>query len=332
MGLLIDGEWADQWYDTKKSGGRFERQESAFRSWITADGSPGPTGEGGFKAEADRYHLYVSLACPWAHRTLIMRALKGLNELISMSAVHWYMGDKGWSFEAGDGVIPDPIHGAQYLHQVYQAADPKFTGRVTTPTLWDRETRTIVSNESADIIRMLNSAFDTAGAVPGDYYPPHLREQIDPVNERIYQTLNNGVYKAGFATSQAAYDEAIEPLFETMEWLEERLAQQRYLVGNRVTEADWRLFVTLLRFDAVYVTHFKCTRARLVDYPNLWAYTRELFQWPGVAETVNMDHIRRHYYESHPSINPHGIVPVMPDISFDTPHGRSALGPTELVA
>ena len=324
MGLLVEGEWQqDASYADHKSKGRFKRWESPFRHWVTADGSAGPTGDAGFKAESGRYHLYVSLACPWAHRTVIMRKLKGLEEHIGLSVVHWYMRDHGWTFAEGPGVIPDPIHNADYLYQIYQKADPTFSGRVTTPTLWDRETNTIVSNESADIIRMLNSAFDGLGAASGDYYPAALRSLIDPVNDRVYDTLNNGVYKAGFATSQEAYDEAIDPLYETMDWLEERLSRQRYLVGDRITEADWRLFVTLLRFDAVYTVHFKCSKRRVIDYPNLWAYTRDLYQSPGMAETVNMEHIRRHYFESHPFINPHAVVPAMPLVDFNQPHNRA---------
>jgi glutathionyl-hydroquinone reductase len=332
MGLLIEGEWHDKWYETKENGGRFKRMESPFRNWVTADGQPGPTGKRGFKAEAGRYHLYVSYACPWAHRTLIFRKLKGLERMISVSAVHWLMGKHGWSFAEGEGVIPDPLFNADYLYEIYLKADPAFTGRVTTPTLWDRKEGTIVSNESAEIIRMFNSAFDGVGAAAGDYYPAALRAEIDQVNKRVYDTLNNGVYKCGFATSQEAYDEAIGPLFDTLDWLEERLAGQRYLAGNRITEADWRLFVTLLRFDPVYVTHFKCSRKRLVDYPNLWAYTRELYQWPGVAETVNMHHIRHHYFESHPQVNPSGIVAAMPEINLIEPHGRDAVAPAEAAA
>lgn len=323
MGLLIDGHWRDQWYDTAASGGRFVRGESGFRNWVTADGAPGPTGEGGFAAEAGRYHLYVSLACPWAHRTLIYRALKGLGGMISVSVVHWRMGEQGWTFEDGPGVISDPINGAAFLHQVYTAAEPSFTGRVTVPVLWDRRRATIVNNESSEIIRMFDQAFDGLGAKAGDRYPEPLRGTIDALNERIYGAVNNGVYKAGFATTQAAYEEAVGPLFDALDWLEGRLAQSRYLCGDEPTEADWRLFPTLMRFDAVYVGHFKCNWRRLVDYSNLWAYTRDLFQVPGIAETVNLDHAKRHYYESHRGINPTGIVPVGPDIDFDEPHGRA---------
>jgi len=325
MGLLIDGEWHDQWYDTAASGGRFIRSESQFRSWITADGSPGPGGEGGFKAESGRYHLYVSLACPWAHRVLIMRALKGLEGMISVSVVHWLMREDGWTFAQGPGVVPDELNHACFLHQVYTAVQPDYSGRVIVPILWDKKRRTIVNNESSEIIRVLTGAFDQVGAKPGDYYPANLRAEIDAVNTRVYDGLNNGVYKAGFATSQAAYDEAVAGVFETLDWLEERLARQRYLMGKQLTEADIRLFTTLVRFDEVYHGHFKCNRRRIVDYPNLWGFTREIFQLPGIAATVNMEHIKRHYYESHQTINPTGVVPIGPAPDFAAPHGRDAL-------
>ena len=325
MGLLVDGEWRDQWYDTRSTGGRFKRDTSRFRNWVTADGRAGPTGASGFEARPDRYHLYVSYACPWAHRTLIFRKLKGLEEMIPLSVVHWYMAENGWTFADGNGVIPDPIHDADYMYQVYKAADAFYTGRVTVPVLWDREKQTIVSNESADIIRMFNSAFDEIGATEGDYYPELLREEIDEINARVYTTVNNGVYKAGFATTQEAYEEAVEPLFESLEWLDGRLSSQRYLLGDRITEADWRLFTTLLRFDPVYVGHFKCNRRRIVDFDNLWPYVRDLYQVPGVAETVHMDHIKSHYYGSHDTINPTGIVPIGPDIDYSAPHGRETL-------
>jgi glutathionyl-hydroquinone reductase len=325
VGLLVDGQWQDQWYDTKSTGGRFKRDISRFRNWITADGAAGPTGDGGFEAEAGRYHLYVSYACPWAHRTLIFRKLKGLEDMISLSVVHWYMAENGWTFADGDGVIADPINDADYMYQVYQAADASYTGRVTVPVLWDKERGTIVSNESADIIRMFNSAFDAAGAAEGDYCPGPLRDVIDEINGRVYSTVNNGVYKAGFATTQEAYEEAVEPLFESLEWLDDRLSTQRYLVGDRITEADWRLFTTLLRFDPVYVGHFKCNRRRIVDFEHLWPYVRDLYQVPGVAGTVHMDHIKSHYYVSHETINPTRIVPVGPDIDFSEPHGRDRL-------
>jgi putative glutathione S-transferase len=325
MGLLVDGEWRDQWYDTKATGGRFKRDISRFRNWVTADGRAGPTGASGFEAQPDRYHLYVSYACPWAHRTLIFRKLKGLEDMIPLSVVHWYMAENGWTFADGDGVVPDPIHDADYMYQVYQAADDSYTGRVTVPVLWDKEKQTIVSNESADIIRMFNSAFDEIGATEGDYYPEPLHDEIDEINARVYSTVNNGVYKAGFATSQEAYEEAVEPLFESLEWLDGRLSSRRYLLGDAITEADWRLFTTLLRFDPVYVGHFKCNRRRIVDFDNLWPYVRDLYQVPGVADTVHMDHIKSHYYGSHDTINPTRIVPVGPDIDYSEPHGRDAL-------
>jgi putative glutathione S-transferase len=322
MGLLVEGRWVDQWYDTAASDGRFVRTVAPFRNWVTPDGAPGPSGEGGFKAEPGRYRLYVSHACPWAHRTLIYRAIKGLAEMIPLSVVHWRMLDQGWTFEEGPGVIPDPEVGARFLHQIYTAARPDHTGRVTVPVLWDRERKTIVNNESSEIIRMFNSAFDGVGAVAGDFYPEPLRAEIDAVNARVYETVNNGVYRAGFATTQAAYEEAVGPLFDTLDWLDARLAESRFLIGDRPTEADWRLLTTLLRFDLVYVGHFKCNRRRIVDYPNLWPYTRDLYQWPGVAATFDRDHAKRHYYESHRTINPTGIVPVGPDVDFDEPHGR----------
>lgn len=325
MGLLVDGNWVDEWYDTKSTGGRFVRKESQFRNWVTADGSAGPTGRDGFKAEAGRYHLYVSYACPWAHRTLIMRALKGLEAMISVSVVGMTMLEHGWTFDTTDGSTGDALFGSSYMHQVYTKADPGYTGRVTVPVLWDKQSGTIVSNESADILRMLNSAFDTIGATPGDYWPEHLRAGIEPVNERIYHTVNNGVYKSGFSTTQEAYEEALYPLFESLDWLEGRLASQRYLMGDTLTEADIRLFTTLVRFDPVYVGHFKCNLRRLVDYPNLWAYTRDIYALPGVADTVHMDHIKTHYYASHKSINPSGVVPAGPDIDFSEPHRRQAL-------
>ncbi|MEX0759979.1 MAG: glutathione S-transferase family protein [Tistlia sp.] len=326
MGLLIDGTWHDKWYDTKSSGGSFERQDSAFRNWITPDGAPGPAGDGGFAAEPGRYHLYVSLACPWAHRTLIFRKLKGLEEAIGVSVVHWHMGENGWEFRAGEaagkGTTGDRLFGLDYLWQLYVKAKPDYSGRVTVPTLWDKERGTIVSNESAEIIRMLNSAFDGAGAAEGDYYPEPLREEIDRINARVYETVNNGVYKAGFATTQSAYEQAVLPLFESLAWLDGLLAERRYLAGERITEADWRLFTTLLRFDPVYHGHFKCNLKRLVDFPNLWPYTRELYQQPGVAETVDLFHIKHHYYGSHGTVNPTGIVPLGPEIDYDAPHGR----------
>lgn len=325
MGLLVQGEWKDQWYDTSESGGRFVRSTTQFRHWVTADGAPGPSGSGGFRAEPGRYHLYVSLACPWAHRTLIFRALKGLQEMIPLSVVHWYMGADGWTFHAAEGVIADPNLNATFLHQIYTRADPTYTGRVTVPVLWDRQNSTIVSNESSEIIRMFNSAFDHLGARPGDYYPEPLRQEIDRLNVWIYEAVNNGVYRCGFATSQAAYEEALVPLFEALDSLELLLASQRYLAGSTLTEADWRLFTTLLRFDPVYVGHFKCNLRRLIDYPNLFGYVRELFQIEGVEETVDFGHIKRHYYQSHTMINPTGIVPAGPLIDFSLAHQREGL-------
>jgi putative glutathione S-transferase len=322
MGLLVEGKWQDRWYDTSKTGGRYKRKESQLRNWVTADGSTGPSGTGGFKAEPGRYHLYVSLACPWANRTMIFRSLKGLETFISVSVVHWHMAENGWTFEPAEGVIPDPVNHADFLHQVYTAAVPDYSGRVTVPILWDKKTNTIVSNESSEIIRMLNSAFDGIGATPGDYYPENLRGEIDEINDRIYSTVNNGVYKAGFATTQEAYEEALIPLFETLDWLEQRLSKQRYLLGDSLTEADWRLFTTLIRFDPVYVGHFKCNIRRLVDYPNLWAYTRDLYQHEGIAETINMFHIKQHYYASHTSINPSAVVPPGPVLDLYAAHGR----------
>ncbi len=325
MGLRIDGRWADRWYDTKATSGRFLRTEAQFRSWITPDGAPGPSGQGGFKAEPGRYHLYVSYACPWAHRTLIYRALKGLEEMIPISTVHWRMLENGWTFEPGEGVIPDPVNHASYVYELYRQADPAYTGRATVPILWDRQTSTIISNESSEIIRMFNSAFDGVGARPGDYYPKALRTEIDALNARIYETVNNGVYRSGFATTQQAYEEAVIPLFETLDLLENRLATRRYLTGDAPTEADWRLLPTLLRFDPVYHGHFKCNLRTLTSYPNLWAYTRDLFQHPGVAETFNLKHAKAHYYESHRGINPTGLVPLGPMLDLYAPHGRSAM-------
>lgn len=328
MGLLIDGQWHDQWYDTDKSGGRFERSQAQFRNWITADGAPGPHGKGGFKAEADRYHLYVAYACPWAHRTLIFRKLKGLESMISVSVVNPIMREHGWTFEPGYKVIPDPIIEAQYLHQIYTHADAFYSGRVTVPLLWDKQQNTIVSNESSDIIRMFNSAFDGIGAKAGDYYPLDLQADIDAINEHVYDRINNGVYKAGFATTQAAYEEAVIPLFEALGGLEARLDQHRYLLGDRLTEADWRLFTTLIRFDAVYVGHFKCNIRRIDDHPNLSHYVRDLYQHPGIAETVELEAIKRHYYGSHATINPHYIVPVGPALDFQKPHNRNERWPS----
>lgn len=326
MGVLIDGEWHDKWYDTKKTGGEFKRSESDFRNWVTADGSAGPSGEGGFKAESGRYHLYVSYACPWAHRTLIYRAIKGLASHITVDVVHPDMLEKGWTFSTDfDGSTGDSLFGLDYLHQVYQREDPKITARATVPILWDKQQGRIVSNESAEIIRMFNSAFNDVTGNADDYVPDDLRSEIDAVNDRIYDTLNNGVYKSGFATSQDAYEKAVYPLFDTMDWIEDRLSKTRYLTGDRITEADWRLFPTLIRFDPVYHLHFKCNRKRVVDYPNMWGYTRELYQWPGVSDTVRFDHFVRHYHYSHDNINPHRIIPINPVLDYDAAHGRETL-------
>ena len=317
MGLLVDGQWVDQWYDTKKTGGRFVRTQTQFRNWITADGSAGPTGQAGYKAEANRYHLYVSLACPWASRTLMIRTLKGLEDMISISVVHPLMLEHGWTFEEGEGVIGDPIFQARYLHQVYTAVKPDYTGRVTVPVLFDKKTKTIVNNESSEIIRMLNTAFDGLGAKPGNYVPDQWLEEIDAVNDFVYHRINNGVYKAGFATKQEVYEEEVAALFEALDQMEERLAGQDYLVGNRLTEADIRLFTTLVRFDAVYFGHFKCNLKPLTAYPKLWAYTKRIYQLPGMAQTVNFDHIKRHYYGSHKTINPTGVIPMGPTLDWD---------------
>lgn len=319
MGHLMNGVWhGEEDFPTDK-GGAYARPDSVMRNWVTPDGAPGPTGEGGFKAEAGRYHLYIARACPWAHRAMVFRALKGLEAMIDVSVTHWLMADEGWTFHPGPGVTGDPNEGVTLLHQLYTKSDPAYSGRVTVPVLWDKQSRRIVNNESSDIIRMLNSAFDGIGAKPGDYYPEALRAEIDAVNERVYKTVNNGVYRCGFAVTQSAYEAALGPLFETLDWLEVRLATQDWLVGGQATEADWRLWTTLLRFDPVYVGHFKCNIRRMVDYPNLWAYTRRLTQEPGIAETVNMFHIKHHYYESHRGINPRGIVPAGPMIDFGVP-------------
>ncbi|MDP6745342.1 MAG: glutathione S-transferase family protein [SAR324 cluster bacterium] len=325
MGLLIKGRWHDQWYDTRKSKGEFLRTNSQFRNWITADGSAGPSGESGFPAEAGRYHLYVSLACPWAHRTLIFRVLKSLEDIIPVSIVHPYMLDKGWVFDDWKGETADSLYGFNCLHQLYTMANPDYSGRVTVPVLWDSEQETIVSNESSEIIRMLNSAFDDFTPVKTDYYPEELRNEIDSINSRIYETLNNGVYRCGFATTQKAYETAFTELFACLDELESRLSKQRFLIGNSITEADWRLFTTLIRFDAVYYSHFKTNLRRISDYPELYAYTRDLYQQPGIKQTVNLEHIKQHYYYSHETINPTRIVPEGPKLNFEEPHKRDEL-------
>lgn len=323
MGQLVDGVWQDVWYDTKSTGGAFKRTTAKFRNWITADGSAGPSGEGGFPAEAGRYHLYVSYACPWAHRTLIFRKLKGLEDLITISAVHPDMLGEGWTFEMDDkGATGDTLYGLDFAREVYTKADPEISGRVTVPILWDKQRETIVSNESSEIIRMFNSAFNHITGNTLDFWPEELRDEIEEVNSRIYSTVNNGVYKSGFATSQEAYDAAVVPLFESLDWIEDRLAANRYLMGDQITEADWRLWTTLIRFDPVYHLHFKCNKKRIIDYPNIWAFTRELYQWDGVAETVNMDHIVRHYHYSHETINPNRIIPINPELGLAEPHHR----------
>jgi putative glutathione S-transferase len=324
MGLLIDGVWHDRWYDTEKSQGAFIRQESRFRSWLTADGTAGPSGEGGFTAESGRYHLYVSLACPWAHRTLIFRRLKELETLIGLTVVEPLMLENGW--EIGEsGRQASPVAGLDYLYQLYLKADPAYSGRVSVPVLWDRQRETIVNNESSEIIRMFNHAFNGLTGNRDDYYPPELQEAIDSINERVYQQVNNGVYKTGFATTQDAYEKAYDELFAGLDWLEERLANQRYLAGPRLSEADWRLFTTLVRFDAVYFGHFKANRKRIADYPNLINYLRELFQIPGVAATVDFSQIKTHYYGSHKTINPNGIIPKGPTLDYRQAHDRGRL-------
>ena len=315
-GHLRGGAWRPGWYDTKASGGRFLRHDAAFRGWVRGDGG------GDFPAAVGRYHLYVSLACPWAHRTLILRNLKDLADVVSVSVVEPVMGDEGWRFSAA---LPDTVNGFDHLHRVYTASRPDYEGRVTVPILWDKGTHRIVSNESADIVRMLNSEFSRFTADAVDYRPAELRQEIDAINADIYANVNNGVYRCGFASTQEAYEEAFARLFAALDHLEERLSRSRYLLGDRITEADWRLFTTLVRFDAVYHGHFKCNRRKLVEYPNLWGYTRELHQVPGVAATVSLDHIKRHYYLSHPHINPSRIVPAGPAIDFAAPHGRDPL-------
>lgn len=324
MGMLVEGKWQDTWYDTKNSGGKFVRSDTGFRNWVTADGSAGPSGEKGFQAESGRYHLYISHACPWANRAAIFRKLKGLEEVIGLSVVDYYMGSDGWAFRPDNaGSTRDHLFDVTNLHEIYTRAKPDYTGRVTVPVLWDKKHNTIVSNESSEIIRMFNSAFGRFSSDQYDYYPQDKRSEIDAVNERVYSTLNNGVYKCGFATTQEAYEEAFHPLFETLDWLEEILSRQAYVAGDHITETDWRLFTTLVRFDPVYVGHFKCNKKRIADYPNLSNYTRALYQWPGVAETINLDHIKKHYYGSHETVNPTLIVPAGPLIDYSEPHDRN---------
>jgi putative glutathione S-transferase len=322
-GLFVDGVWHSQWYDTSATAGRFVPTEPIFRNWVTPDGSAGSSGEGGFAAERDRYHLYVSLACPYAHRTVIFRKLKQLESVISMSVLEPVMGEQGWEFGSGPGTTTDMVNSKRRLGEIYLLADPRYTGRVSVPVLWDKERHTIVNNESPEIIRMLNSSFAALTNDRADYYPEDLRAEIDRINARVYNDVNIGVYRAGFATAQPAYEEGCRAVFAALDWIEDILSRQRYLAGARLTEADWRLFTTLVRFDAVYYSHFKCNLRRIVDYPNLWNYLRELYQVPGIADTVNLDHIKRHYYMSMTAINPTRIVPLGPKLNFSAPHDRA---------
>lgn len=335
MGLLVDGNWQDKWYDTKSNNGKFIRSEAQFRNFITADGKPKKPNGKSFKAEKDRYHLYVSLACPWAHRVLIYRQLKKLQDFIPVSIVDYKMLENGWEFKADDNKLKDHLYNSAFLYQIYTRADPNYSGRVTVPILWDKKLQTIVSNESSEIIRMFNTAFDDLifdnlvfdkhGTAKIDYYPLELRAEIDQLNQRIYSEINNGVYKTGFATSQSVYQENVSKLFKALDWLENILSTKRYLTGNQITEADWRLFPTLVRFDPVYVGHFKCNIKRIVDYPNLFGYVCDLYQQPKIAETVDMQHIKNHYYMSHPTVNPTGVVPVGPEINYALPHSRGKM-------
>lgn len=324
MGSLIEGQWVDKWRDTESTGGHFVRPDAKVRNWITPDGEPGPSGKGGFQAEAGRYHLYIASSCPWAHRTMIFRVLKGLEDLVSFSVVNPITHGDGWTFHAGHGVVPDPEIGATFLYEIYLKSKPDYTGLVTVPTLWDKKRATIVTNESSEIIRMFNRAFDDVGAKPGDYYPEDLRPEIDEVNELVYHAINNGVYRTGFASTDDAYKEAYDRLFNALDTLEDRLASQRYLVGDRLTEADWRLFTTLVRFDLAYYGPFKCNKRRLIDYSNLWDYTRDLYQVPGIADTVDPFAIKQHYYASSKMLKPTGIVGLGPDIQFAEPSTRAA--------
>ncbi|TNC82201.1 MAG: glutathione-dependent reductase [Oleiphilus sp.] len=323
MGLLVNGKWQDKWYDTDASDGEFVREAAQLRNWVTPDGTPGPSGSGGFAAESGRYHLYVSLACPWAHRTLIFRSLKSLDAHISVSVVSPDMLDQGWSFDLSEGSSGDALYQSDYLHQLYTRNKKDYTGRVTVPLLWDKKSECVVSNESSEIIRMFNSAFNGITGNTDDYYPQKLRLEIDDINQKIYHDINNGVYRCGFATSQKAYEDAYHALFKRLDEIEQLLSTRQYLTGNKPTEADWRLFTTLIRFDAVYHGHFKCNRQRLEDFPHLSGYVRELYQWPGVAQTVDFGHIKRHYYFSHIMINPSQVVPAGPDIDYTSVHYRA---------
>ncbi|WP_105258066.1 glutathione S-transferase family protein [Pseudoalteromonas sp. T1lg88] len=322
MGLLVQGQWRDQWYDTESSQGEFNREAAQLRNWVTAEGEAGPSGEAGFKAQKGRYHLYVSLACPWAHRTLIFRKLKGLENYIGVSVVSPDMLSNGWTFNQGEGSSGDALFASEFMHQIYTRNKADYSGRVTVPVLWDKQTNRIVSNESAEIIRMFNSAFNALTGDEQDFYPQELRSEIDEINAFVYENINNGVYRAGFATTQRAYEQAFDALFKALDHLELRLSKQRYLVGNRLTEADWRLFTTLIRFDAVYFGHFKCNLRSIESYPNLSQYVRELYQHPGVADTTDFNHIKRHYYFSHGQINPTRVVPKGPRLDFTRPHNR----------
>ena len=326
MGLLVEGAWQEERHETRTQAGRFVRPTTRFRNWVTQDGNAGPSGDGGFPAARGRYHLYVALPCPWAHHTIIMRALKGLQYVVSMSVVEPLYGPHGWRFGTSAGTVPDTVNHKRELADIYLLADPRYSGRVSVPVLWDRERKTIVNNESAEIIRMLNGAFGRFTDVRTDYYPQPLRAEIDRVNELVYASINNGVYRAGFAVTQEAYEEAFRNVFAALDECEARLSRARYLAGAAVTEADWRLFCTLVRFDAVYYSHFKCNLRRIADYPNLSNYLRDLYQQPGIAATVNMDHIKRHYYGSHPHLNPSGIVPLGPELNFTAPHDRGRFG------
>lgn len=310
MGLLVEGKWVDKWYDTKSTGGKFVRTVTQFRNKIT------PEGETGYKAEKGRYHLYVSLACPWAARTLMVRKLKELEDYITISIVHPHMLENGWTFEKYEGVIDDPIFGAKYLHEIYTHAKSDYTGRVTVPVLWDKKTNTIVNNESSEIIRMFNTAFNHLTGNTEDFYPENLQKEINEINDFIYDNVNNGVYKSGFSTSQNVYEEEVTNLFAALDKLEDHLADKKYLFGDKLTESDIRLFTTLVRFDYVYFGHFKCNLKQLVDFPNLWRYTKEIYNLDGVKKTVNFDHIKEHYYVSHKTINPTGIVPKGPNINW----------------